>query len=125
MGTFVHEIRSAIRKLRRDPFLSGVSVVALALGIGLTASMFSVAYSVLFKGMPFDDPDELMALARTFPESGGTTYTTSFLDFLDWQDQQSAFHAFGAWLTGAKELSNRSLARQAMVVPSHCLITSR
>jgi len=104
MDTFLHEVRLAGRKLRRDPFLAGVSVIAFALGIGLTASMFSIAHSVLMKGMPFDNPRELFSVTRTLSESGQRTNTTSFRDFLDWEKAQTTFPRLGAWQTGVRDL---------------------
>ena len=78
-----HEARLAARRLLRDPFLSLLAVVALTLGIGLTASMISITYSVLARGMPFEDPEELVAISRTSVENGLTTQMVGFLNFLD------------------------------------------
>jgi hypothetical protein len=102
--SFFHEARLAFRKLLRAPFLASVSVLALTLGIGLTASMFSVAYSVLARGMPFADPDELMAITRTPVGARGQVRWTSFLDFRDWQEAQTTFSQMGAWTAGARDL---------------------
>ena len=42
MGNIFRELRYALRMLRKNPGSSAVAVIAMALGIGLTASMFSI-----------------------------------------------------------------------------------
>ena len=79
-------------------------MLALTLGIGLTASMFSIAYSVLARGMPFEGPDELMAVTRTPVGSSGSIRWASFLDFRDWQEAQTTFSHLGAWTAGGRDL---------------------
>lgn len=122
MGTLFHETRLAIRKLLRDPFLSGVSVIALMLGIGLSASMYSIAYSVLVRGMPFQDPDELVGATQTFVESGGTSDLVSFQDYRDMEEEQTTFSELGAWISSSRELvdggGRADRARVTLLSPS-------
>ena len=62
MSTFVQDVRFAARSLRRSPGFSLASVLTLALGIGATAAIFSVAHGVLLKPLPYQDPDEVVTL---------------------------------------------------------------
>src|SRR5262245_56883309 len=60
MRTFVQDFRYAVRLLIRNPGFAFVSIVTLALGIGVTTSMFSVVHAVLLRPLPYADPDRLV-----------------------------------------------------------------
>jgi len=64
MSSFFGHVRYGVRMLIRRPGLSLTAVVALALGIGLTTTMFSIVYAAVIRGLPYDDPDRLVALFR-------------------------------------------------------------
>ena len=71
MGGYLQEIRFAGRSLRRSPGFSVVAVLTLALGIGATAAIFSVAHGVLLAPLPYEDPEEVATVWASwdnFPE---------------------------------------------------------
>ena len=41
----VNDVRYAFRRLRRDPGYAAVAILTMALGIGATTTLFSVAYA--------------------------------------------------------------------------------
>lgn len=45
---------ASVTEHRGEPLQSAMSVAAFALGIGLTTSMFSIGYSILLRGMPYE-----------------------------------------------------------------------
>ena len=55
----VREVKYAIRSFARRPLLTGVILLTLGLGIGSNVAIFSVANTVLFRELPFEDPEEL------------------------------------------------------------------
>jgi putative ABC transport system permease protein len=60
MDSFFQNLRFAIRSLRKSPALTGAVVLTLALCIGATTAIFSVVYAVLFRPLPFGDPDGIL-----------------------------------------------------------------
>ena len=108
MPALVRELRLTLRRLIRDPALAGISVIAFALGIGLTASMYSIAYSVLFRGLPVRDSDALVFLTHTDQETGGYSRGSSFLDYLDWRERQASFVDLGAYATFNRNISDET-----------------
>jgi hypothetical protein len=50
------------RNLRRDPSSNLIAVLVMALGIGSVTAMFSVANAVVFRPLPFADPERLFEL---------------------------------------------------------------
>jgi putative ABC transport system permease protein len=78
----------ALRTLRRAPVFTGVAVVTLALGIGASTAVFSVADAVLVRGLPYRDAGRLMAVYET--DEGGHFRVPSFPTFDDWNAQRAS-----------------------------------
>jgi putative ABC transport system permease protein len=57
------DIRHGLRSLMRTPSFLVAALLTLALGIGSTAAIFSIAYAVLLKPLPYPDADRLFVLA--------------------------------------------------------------
>ncbi|HEY6402514.1 MAG TPA: ABC transporter permease, partial [Blastocatellia bacterium] len=56
------DLRYAIRTLFRNPVLSVVALLTLAIGIGSTTAIFSVVHALLLKPLPYPDSDRLVRL---------------------------------------------------------------
>lgn len=106
MNGWYSDIRSGLRILTRSPGPASLAILVLALGIGLTAAMFSIVYGVVLRGLPIENSEELMHLEVVQLAEGGDKRQVSLPQFLDWREHQSAFralHAFrfeGVYLSG-------------------------
>ncbi|MEM9293411.1 MAG: ABC transporter permease [Acidobacteriota bacterium] len=56
----LQHLKVSFRALRKDPSTSIPAVFALALGIGLTTAQFAVTDSMLLRGLPFPDGEEIV-----------------------------------------------------------------
>ena len=52
MDGFVRDLRHALRGLRRSPGFTLVTVISLAVGIGVNTAVFSLVDAVLFRPLP-------------------------------------------------------------------------
>jgi putative ABC transport system permease protein len=87
-----HDLRYALRMLRRSPAFTLAAVLSLALGIGATTTMFSVVYAVVLEPFPYKDPDTLMSVAGHSAQRGrglGTYYAID--DFVEIAERTQAF----------------------------------
>ena len=64
METLIQDTRQALRRLRLAPAFTIATVATLALGIGATTSIFTLAHAVLLKSLPVARPDELYRLGK-------------------------------------------------------------
>ena len=96
MDQLRRDLGYAIRMLFRRPGLSLIIVVTFALGIGLTFAVFSIVNGALYKGLPFEDADRLMALGRTDASRNIQFMNVSVHDFVDWSEQQTTFEGLTA-----------------------------
>lgn len=75
MDQFFQDLRYALRTMRRDAAFCAVAVLILGLGIGANTAIFSVVNTVLFRPLPFRDPERLVWIANT--GTGGLSAMTS------------------------------------------------
>jgi hypothetical protein len=59
------DMRYGLRMLRKSPGWTAVMCAVLALGIGLTTAIFSLAYGILLRALPYPDPERIVALYYT------------------------------------------------------------
>jgi predicted permease len=59
--TFVQDVRFGARLLRRSPVFTIVAVLSLAIGIGATTAVFSLADATIFRKLPVESPDDLVS----------------------------------------------------------------
>jgi putative ABC transport system permease protein len=87
----VRDIRFALRSFVRAPGFTIVAVLALALGIGATTSIFSAVRAVVLRPLPFAEPERLYMLWESAPEMGGELQATSPANFLDVKERVASF----------------------------------
>lgn len=107
METFKHDIRFALRVLRKNPGFALIAVLVLAIGIGANAAIFSVVDTVLLRPLPYPESDRLVSLQDYYKEAGHTPI--SYPQYQFWRDQHEIFDQFitynygSAALTGLQE----------------------
>src|ERR1700750_2474459 len=79
----LQDLRFAARLLIKDKWFTAVAVIALALGIGVNATVFTFVNAVLIRGLPFDEPDRIMSLGVR--DARDRDRGLSYLEFQDWQ----------------------------------------
>ena len=82
----MREFRYALRLIRRNPGLSLVAVLSLALGIGANATIFSFANALLFRRPPVQQPERLVEVYTRDPSPGAALNGMYPLSYLDWKD---------------------------------------
>ena len=97
MHSLMQDLRYGARMLLKNPGVTLVAVITLALGIGANTAIFSVVNAVMLRPLPYKDPDRLVSLWANVPGRGRCRATPA--NFLDWKKQNTSFTdlaAFGA-----------------------------
>src|SRR5262249_14023776 len=92
-----NDIRHSVRALAARPGTSILAMLALALGIGLTTTMFSIVQGAFLRGLPFDESDRIMYIGRANTSQPDRPNSPSINDFLDWRQNQRSFEELAAF----------------------------
>src|ERR1017187_6861878 len=109
MQTILQDVRYGWRMLRRSPTFTVVSILALALGIGATTTIFSIVYGVLLRPLPYPGDDRIAMVFNHFSPQNTEHGTLSIADYLDWKKGNHAFESAELFrpdafdVTGGKE----------------------
>jgi predicted permease len=115
-ASLIQDSRYALRLLRRQPGYAALAILTMALGIGATTTLFSVAYGVLLKPLPWPGADRI---ARVTEARGGKQGrirgTVTNGTYLAWQDQPATIEALGGYSIVPGSATLRAAGRQEPV----------
>ncbi len=95
MDEFLQDLRVGARQLMRRPGFALTAIGSLALGIGITTTLFTVVNAVLFKSSPLRDPARLVEVYSA-QRGEDMQLTTSYLDLQSLRAGVPAFDALAA-----------------------------
>lgn len=107
MNTLWQDLHYGVRMLLKNPGITLVVILALALGIGANTAIFSVVDAVLLRPLPYVESDRLVFLNET--SKAMDEISISYPNFTDWRNQNQVFEKIGVYnrdsynLTGAGE----------------------
>lgn len=106
METIWQDMILGLRRLRGAPVFALVAIATLALGIGANSAIFSIVNAVVFKPLPFPEPERLMAVGVSHRGRNFIQYVSP-MNFLDLQASSQTFQAMSAFTTGDATLTDQ------------------
>ena len=97
MQGIFQDIRYAVRVLRAHAGFTLIAIVTLALGIGATSAMFSIANTVLFEPLPYPQPERLVRIWEFDRLRDSAREGLSGPDYLDLVARQRVFDSLTAF----------------------------
>jgi putative ABC transport system permease protein len=91
MDTLLQDLRYAFRTLVKSPGFAALTILCLALGIGVNSTIFSVVDTVAIRPLPFKEADRLVALETTHQVNGIQRGNASYLDVQEWKARTRSF----------------------------------
>lgn len=104
MQNILQDLRYSLRMLVRNPGLTIVVLLTLALGVGANTAIFTVDYATLLAPLPYPNPEQLVVVwskIQTFHNG------VSAGDFTDWKEQSTAFQDLNAWTGGSFNIATK------------------
>lgn len=101
------DVRYGLRTMAKDFGFTTVAVAALALGIGVNATVFTIADAILFKSMPFVS-NRIVYLSLSNPARGDDGSGVSYPDFRDWRAQVKSFDGMALYNFEESNLSDQT-----------------
>ena len=116
--TFAQDVRHALRLIRRDPAFTVTALAMLALGIGLNTAIFSVAYGVLWRPLPYLNPDRLVIVSSAQQTERGvkTFWTWAPVSYEALRSRVTAFDHLAAYAPIDAPLTGRGEPLQLSAV---------
>src|SRR5215211_4496365 len=106
-STLWQDLRYGARMLLKNPGITIIVIIALALGIGANTAIFSVVNAVLLRPLPYQESERLVFLHERSPVID--EMSVSYPNFLDWRNQNQSFEKMAVYnrasynLTGTGE----------------------
>src|SRR5262245_8364177 len=111
--SLLHDLRFAFRLIVKERWFTAVAVAALALGIGVNATVFTLVNAVLIKGLPCQDSAQLYMVGPKRPADERAN-SMSQLELDDWRAQTKTFAAFAGFSQTSMNLADdRGFPEQA------------
>lgn len=121
--TSVRDIQYALRGLRLNPGFAATAIISLALGIGASVAIYTVADNLLLRPLPYAGSSELAMVWENNLRTGFTHNVVSPGNYFDWKKQETVFENIGGFVDFHAVLSNgkRSQEVDAQAVSSEVL----
>ncbi len=97
MLTFLTDLRFALRSLKRAPSFSIAAILALGLGTGSTAAVFSLLRGVVLRPLPYSHPEQLVMLWEHNHAKALEHQPISPVNFGDYRALTNVFVDAAAW----------------------------
>ncbi len=113
-GTTWRDLKYTLRSLARRPAFTAVLLVMLALGIGSSVAIFSVANAVLLRPLPYASPEQLALVWTRLPATNVARALVSGPDLADYREEASSFDGFAGAMALAGTLTGEGPAEQVV-----------
>src|SRR4029079_10852155 len=106
----IQDLIYGVRRLRKNPGFTLLSVLMLAVGIGVNTAMFSVVNAVLLQPLPYPEADRIVWMNESGREIKNRQ--VSYPNFVDWRARNQSVEAMSTYrgwsvnITGTDKAEN-------------------
>src|SRR5436305_11852308 len=113
MTDLLHDIRFAIRLLRKSPCMAAIAVASLALGIGAPTAVFSLRDALLLRPLPaVHAPSEVVSVVGADVQAPERSRMLSWGDYVDYASRTDVFSGLAAVADCEVSLTSGGLAER-------------
>jgi putative ABC transport system permease protein len=103
MTNLMSDIRFAVRHLSRNRGAALLTVLTLAVGIGANSAIFALVHGILFRSLPFPDPDQIVTVTRVAEKEDHDSHAPG--NYMDLRREQRVFTSLAAYRQDAFDLT--------------------
>jgi putative ABC transport system permease protein len=110
----VQDLRFAIRGLRRSRGFAFAAILSIAIGLGASLAIFTVADNLLLRPLPYAKPSGLVMLwdRNTHNDLGNPFNITNPGNYLDWKSQNDVFQQMAGFVDANSVFSDGSRSEE-------------
>ena len=97
MRSLWQDLRYGLRALRKRPGFTLLSILTLAIGIGVNTAIFSIVNAALLRPLPYAEPDRLVRIWETRTAKDLSEMDASYPNYVDWIKQSSVFEELAGY----------------------------
>jgi len=97
--TLLHDLRYALRILRKSPGFTTIAVFTVAIGLGANTAIFAAIRALVLRPLPFHNSDKIVRLWEEDKSRGVERGLPSPATFIDWRERTHTFAQISAWRT--------------------------
>jgi putative ABC transport system permease protein len=109
MQNLLQDLRFSFRLIRRNRVFTIITVLTLALGIGVNAAIFSVVNGVLLRPLPYEDSEKLMVVGEVNPHAAVNPLSIAPANFVDYRDRNKTFQSMAFYRITSRSGFNLSV----------------
>jgi predicted permease len=98
IASLVTDVRFALRQMSKTPGVTAIVLATIAFGVGATTAIFSLAYGVLMRPLPYAEAERLVRVFEVVPQYG--RFSVAPANFLDWRERQQVFERIAVYAGG-------------------------
>ncbi len=108
MHSMTHDVRYALRQLRKTPGVAMLAILTLALGVGANTAIFTVIESVLLRPLPYAHSDRMLSVGPPGDKPGFSA--TSWLNYRDIRDQTKLLRTVAGYTEDGTVLETKDVS---------------
>ena len=97
MRSFTNQLRQVLRRLRRAPMFTAITLITIAVGVGANTAVFSVLEGVLLKPLPYPHPEGLVGVWLTAPGLNLKELPLGPANYFVFREQNRTFQNLGIY----------------------------
>jgi predicted permease len=113
VGHMWNDVTFALRGLRKSPAFAITAILCIALGVGVSTTIFAAVNAILIRPLPYPQAGRLVAVYAQNVERGYYGSNISYEDFKSWRDDNRTLSGLGIWTWTTRTISEGETERVA------------